>query len=154
MCLPMSGSQVFFSWWWFCQAYLGSTGLDLRLWVRFRCALLGSRSPGTLLLRNILMVMAEIQEGKLSQVSTCTVLACIMSDHTSLTKASHMTNVNGMCPRVNGMEMSTHPILLGGSSEVHSKGHGYKIPSQGRLKGWPQRHKPNNSPHLWGSLSD
>lgn len=144
---PLDSGNVF-SWWWFCQVCLGSAGLDLRLWVRFRCALLGSHSPGTVLLRNILMAMAEIQEGKPSQVSKLTVLACIMSDHTALSKASHMTK-----PRVSGMEVNTRPILLRGMSKGHSKGHGYKIPSQGGLKGWPQWHKPN-SPHLWRSLLD
>lgn len=55
------------------------------------------------------MVAAEIQEGKPSQVSTFTVLACIMSDHTSLTKASHMIK-----PRVNGMEVSTRSFYWEG----------------------------------------
>lgn len=55
--------------------------------------------------------VAEVQEGKPSQVSTSTTFVYIMSHHISLVKASYMTK-----PSVNGVEVNTPPILLGGSS--------------------------------------
>lgn len=73
---------------------------------------------------------AEAQEGEPTQESAFTALVCIMSDHISLATASRVTK-----PSISGVEMSTPPILVGGSSKRYSKGYRYTVPLQGGCKG-------------------
>ena len=67
---------------------------------------------GQRVLRNILLMAdGKAYEGKPSQVGPFTALACLVSGHISLAKASLMT-----IPRVNGVKVKILAILVGGSS--------------------------------------
>ena len=87
--------------------------------------------------------MAEIQEGKPRQVSTFTALAFIMSDHETM----FMSDLEHFMikSRVNKVEMSTLPILLGGSSKGHHKGNGYNISLQKRVQRVGDNHPNDHS---------